>query len=311
VSDEGRMALLLRLSGPRPPVPAERAARVKAAFHAAWRRELRTRRRRRRLVWALAAALALALGLVARERLAPRPRPQGAAPVAVVEHASGEPGAPVARVLTAGARLVTGPHERLALRLVGGAALRVDHDTRLYLVSASEVGLERGALYLDSGAAAASLTVRTPLGAVRDVGTRFEARLLGATLRVRVREGSVSFGPDGRIAHAGQELRVSPAEPPSVEPARGYGPDWDWVASAAPMPAVDGRPLCSYLDWIAKEKGWTLRFADATARRRAEAAVLHGSLEGLDPDQALGVLLRSSALRSRLVAGELRVEIGP
>ena len=55
--------------------------------------------------------------------------------------------------------------------------MRLDADTRLGLVSGSVLELHRGAVYVDSGALAQRLEIRTPFGIARNVGTRFDVRL--------------------------------------------------------------------------------------------------------------------------------------
>ncbi len=65
----------------------------------------------------------------------------------------------------------------MALALRDGVSLRLDHDTRVALVSADRVDVTAGAVYVDSGVSgpsAARLQVGTPAGVVRHVGTQYE-----------------------------------------------------------------------------------------------------------------------------------------
>lgn len=174
---------LLLLAGRRPAVPKADAAIVKAAARAEWRRTVKAERRRKlafrgaSALLAVAAALLVVLNLDSWRRTAPVP----VVAVATLEVATGpvrtgtvglRPGDSVA----AGSVLETGP-SRTALRLTGGASLRLDVDTRLRLDSASRLTLGRGAVYVDSGAEAGPLAIATPLCVVSDIGTRFEVRL--------------------------------------------------------------------------------------------------------------------------------------
>src|SRR2546428_7243370 len=61
-SSDDAIARLIRLAGPRPPVPQERVARVRGNVHARWREALR--RDRRRIVVLVAAPLAAAIIVV-------------------------------------------------------------------------------------------------------------------------------------------------------------------------------------------------------------------------------------------------------
>ena len=53
--------------------------------------------------------------------------------------------------------------------------------------------------------------------------------------------------------------------------------------------------------------GWILQYANAGVAEAAGRTILHGSVEGLQAEQALGVALATSGLQYRLRAGELLV----
>ena len=308
--EDETVATLLRLAGPRPAVPEERAARARVAVHEAWREAVRARRRRRVFVLTGAATLAASLAFVDLPRiLAPPPGPKVAAPkVATVERAL--PGAPLpqGRTLFAGDTVETG-RGRLALRTTGDVSLRLDEGTSLRLLGTSRVALAAGALYLDAAPGRSGFVVETPLGPVTDEGTQFEGRLTAGGLRLRVREGRVTLHGSGgaeRVA-AGEELR---AEDGRFERARvdTTGPEWAWVEGLARAPAIEGRSLRGFLEWAARERGLTLRFADDDARASAERVRLRGSIEGLTPSEALEAVLPTTGLRARIEGPSLRLE---
>ena len=74
------------------------------------------------------------------------------------------------------------------------------------------------------------------------------------------------------------------------------GTEWLWVLEAAPAIDIDGRSLAFYLDWVARETGWQIRYADEALERSAETIVLHGTIEDLRPDESLSVILEGSGL---------------
>jgi hypothetical protein len=86
-----------------------------------------------------------------------------------------------------------------------------------------------------------------------------------------------------------------------------YGPEWDWAAGLAPAFEIEGRSLQAFLDHVTREEGWTLRYANPTLADAASRIILHGSVEGLRAEDALGVSLATSGLQYRLRAGELLV----
>ena len=210
-----------------------------------------------------------------------------------------------------GAALRSGdPEGRASLRLAGGATVRLDAATRLRLASAAILELESGAVYVDTGAGRGPIEVRTSLGTVRDVGTRFAVQVAPETaLRVRVRDGEVLTERRGRTyrTQAGEELelrRNGTSERRAVAP---YGPSWEWTLEAAPAFDIEGRSLREFLDWVSRETGWRIVFPDERLADSAAKIVLHGSLGGLRPDRAPFAVLPGAGLEGALRDGELVV----
>jgi ferric-dicitrate binding protein FerR (iron transport regulator) len=304
-------------------LPASDLDEIRAGLRATWRargeeadHRAAVPPRRARAAWtaALAATLAAAIGLVWWWGTRPL---STSVSLAQVEAVAGRaelvaPGAP--RPLVVGARLrrgaslrtaadPAGAAGRVALRLAGGASLRVDAGSRVRLSGPSTVSLEEGALYVDSGGGrGAPIEVVTPLGSVRELGTRFAVRLAGAgpALVVRVREGAVAAATGGRrlVARRGEELVVRADGTAATRPAAAWGPDWAWVMAAGPRFASDGRTVGELLDWVAAETGWRVELDEgARARRRV---VLHGDIGALPADRAAFVLLPGAALTAEL-----------
>jgi ferric-dicitrate binding protein FerR (iron transport regulator) len=306
---------LLRLAGPRPGPPPDVSARVRAAAWTAWRREVAARRRRRYL-WA-AAGVAVALAAIALGRPAPHPpsAPAPASPVIVLARVTGggvhrvEPqGAAVplrsGDGLPVGAWLETARDGRAAWRM-GGASVRQDTETRLQVLGPSAVWLERGGLYVDSGASgSAPIEVATAEGRVRELGTQFEVRRSAQGVRVRVREGSVVLlrGDNGHEARAGQGLDVGTG-PLVRRTVPLHGPGWSWVEEVAPEFPLEGQTLQSLVAWTARETGWSIRFSRPADARRAGRMTLHGSAAGLAPSQALPTVLPTCGLAWRRQGG--------
>lgn len=320
------IAELVRLAGARPTVPRERAARVEAAVHEAWLEATGLRRRRRVATWtaaaSLAAALALAVGLGFWQRAAP-PAPAVATVERVSGRVSGGAGsgresdgvAPVVEgaAVAAGASVRTAGDGRVALRLLDGPSLRLDVDTELTLLAADRVRLAAGAVYVDSQGGRA-VTVETPWGEVEERGTQFEVRLLearlpGQAVRVRVREGAVELAAADRSwqAGAGAELLLTAGGELTRGVVPFHGRPWQWVQEIAPTFEIEGRTLGEFLAWVARETGWQVRWREAAKAPQAIANVLHGSVEGLPPEQALAAVLPTCGLAHRLDGGNVVV----
>lgn len=316
------VARLLQAAGPRPAVPEERTSRVRGAVHAHWRRTIATRRRAWLIAWSAVpvAAAAVAVVLVASGALKKmRLTPPAAGPVATLERSEGSvlwlngPSPGVGAGLDAASALETGVDGRVALRLGGGASVRVDVRTRLRLISDDELALDRGAAYVETSGAAASgatVMVRTALGTVRDIGTRFQVRASPEALRVSVREGVAAIEHRGRAhsAPAGTGLTMDDDGNVTSRPVPPFDAEWDWVQEVAPPFDLEGRRLGEYLAWIGKETGLRIEYADASIPADASSVLLHGSVEGLRPDETLEAVLPTCGLRHRIGAGAVVIE---
>lgn len=318
------LARLLRLAGPRDPVPADSLERVRRAAHAEWQRVV-DRRARHALHLRSLAALGVAATLVVAFAWWRRPAPAPAPVVAVLQRAEGlvwlrqspasgdVAAAPVSGgAITAGTWIETGPTGRAALRLDDGTSLRLDVSTRARLESAAILDLSQGAIYVDSGLphSRSQLEIRSAFGVARDIGTQFELRLTAHALRLRVREGRVDLDHAGsvHVAEAGEELRLLDGRPleRGTVPLRGEA--WDWTQAIAPAFAIEGRPLRAFLDWYARESRYLIDTSKVPAGASGEAALIHGTIEGLTPEEALRAVLPTCGLSHRLAGETLIVE---
>ena len=316
------IARLLDQAGPRPTAPDEKQARVRKAVRAHWRAEVDAASRKRRLTWAaaaLAAAAAIAVmigwGWWSRagrpsgpeESIATLLRAEGSV------HLAGGGLLKSGDTLAPGGEIETGPDGRAALSLSDGSSLRLDSGTRVRLAAGPVLELDRGSVYIDSGAGHARrdfLEVRTRLGVVRDIGTQFEVRLRDDELWVSVREGLATLARAGRsfAAPAGTRLVAGAAGGVESRALPVLGPEWDWVLAIAPEFRIEGRTLGEYLDWLSRETGWRVQFADPSIDREAPTIVLHGSVAGLRPDETPPAVLPTCGLRHRLSGSTLVIE---
>lgn len=314
MSDDRTVESLLRLAGPREPVPADRLNRLRAAAHADWQVHVRARRRRVAVAWSLGGVAAAAVvGLVVLQTPDVGPPAGSAAIAATIESLGGDvtlsgtlDGASPARLrvgesVPVGRDASTTAGSYAALRLPSGATLRMDEDSALHLEASDAVVLTKGAVYINAGGPA-SLEVRTRFGNVRDVGTKFEVRLMPSGVRVRVREGAVQVGRDGRVhdARAGDELALDAAGAATRQAIPASDDVWAWTTAPGPVFKIEGRSLREFLDWVARENRWELRFADVAVEEKANTTTLHGSIQGLSAQQALSAVVPVSGLEHRL-----------
>ncbi len=318
--DDAAIAAVLKHAGRRPEVPSDVMAEVKSAARSQWRWTLQAERRRRRLRAGgvvgglLAAAAAMLLTIKAPSGFLPSSEPVATVEVAA-KAANGEviEGLPqLGDSLRAGA-LVETTGSGMAIRLFSGVAVRLDKDSRVRLRSRSSLELLHGAIYADAGDASPSsksealVTVRTDLGTVRDLGTRFAVRLDAPSthLEVLVRDGSVELEHDDRkdIADGGEALILSPDGSLSRRRIPTSGPLWSWTLEALPTFDADGRPLHDLLVWAAYESGRRLHYASPEVESAA-SEIVFGSYADLSLQEALETSLASSGLRASTEPGE-------
>ncbi len=330
---EREIAQLIAGAGRRATLPGAELTAIAEAVRDEWEVVIAAQRQRRlrnrRLVplaLAASALLALALAWWWGERGPSRP----AAPPEVVatiemarqplrnEEAGGQAGraAGVGEGLRVGAVAETGGGATAgpaALRWGGGQSVRLAAGTRLRLLSAAGMALERGAVYVDAQGGGGALEVETAFARVREAGTQFEVRVEpGLALRVRVREGVVALVRDlgSSAVRAGEEVRLQRDGRMSrgrVEPDAAV---WDWVLEAAPSLDIEGVLLSDYLSWLARETGWQVGYSEERLPGLVRGIRLHGTIEGLAPDDSLGLVLPGSGLGYRLEAGRLTITPG-
>jgi hypothetical protein len=317
---------LLKLAGPRRMPDAAQMDRARAAARADWT-ELVQRRTRRRVVWTLmgAAVAASVIGglgwpWLARHRATPGVRSESVAslrtvagPVFLVTPDGRRSAIASGARIGAGERLETSNNGRAAFVLTGGVSVRLDQGTAFVLDGPDAATLERGAAYVDSGGEprAAALEIKTAFGSVRHVGTQFEVRLQDSLLRVWVREGTVAVERGGTrwTSQSGEALTLSGSGPPVRKMIPTFGSDWKWVADLAEPFHLEGARVPAFLQWVSREQGWRWQLEDPRMLDHIEQIVLHGSIDGLTPEEALAAVLPTCGLTFRLEGERLIIGI--
>ncbi len=319
--EEREVRRLLERAGPRPEMAYEDFAEIRVAAREEWRRAVDARSTRRRTLAPLALAASALLALAAGWWLWRAETPLPVETLATVERIEGAVGERLAvgDALAAGAVLATGAESpsRLSIRLADGHSVRLDAGSELRLVSPSSLELARGAVYVDSGLdqTAGGLVVSTEFGDVAEIGTQFEVRLApgeGAALRVRVREGAISLRHDSTSldAAAGEELTLGADGTVRRTEVGVHGAAWSWVEAAAPSLAIEGVRLGRYLEWVSRETGLSVGYEDPELAGAVAEIELHGTIEGLTPEESLRLVLPGAELGYRVEAGRLLVERG-
>ena len=312
---DNQIADLLKLAGRRPSPGAERMQQARDAARLEWRRSLAVRGRRRMVMTGAAAASVALLAAsgwlwtMRSPKIVERPEiatVQVAVGAVRITDADGRPVAAVdgaMRRLRAGDRVEVADRGRAAFQLGEGTSIRLAGGTAVVFVSIGRLQLAQGGVYVDADPVrrAGSVTVETPFATVSHVGTQFELRSDPGSLDVRVREGEVSVDlPAGRLTtHAGEALLIDREHRVERRTIATSGPDWAWVTTMAQPFVLEGATVPAFLAWASREQGWRWEYADGAARRIAERAVLHGTIDGLSPEEAVRAVLPALGLASR------------
>jgi ferric-dicitrate binding protein FerR (iron transport regulator) len=298
------LAELIRAAGRRPAPRAADYERVLAASRVAWQAKLRAHRRR--YWYALAAVLALvAVGLVSMLLQSPAPIAARAAIVqgqveSLIAHTAEWTPVAAGAAIREGARVRTVGDGRAAFELAAGVSLRASNATEWVFAGPRRIELAAGTLYVDSGttAAARGVEIATAFGVVRDVGTQFEVRALATGLRIRVREGLAELLQIGKSdivpTAAGEQLAIDGSGRMQRSTLATDDTEWAWTQSLATPPRMEGRSAFEVLEWVARESGKRLVFADTDVERRLHGAILHGESRDLEPLEVLDVLVATT-----------------
>jgi ferric-dicitrate binding protein FerR (iron transport regulator) len=215
--------------------------------------------------------------------------------------------------LRVGDRLTsTGP---VLVALNRGGTVRIAAGSSIEVTAAASLSLGRGLIYVDIPSESGTtppLRVSTPAGAIEHVGTEFELKSDGQSVRVRVREGRIRFLGEGAplLADAGTELLATPGKAPAAGSIDVYGGDWLWAAALAPDYEIEGMPLIGFLQWVSRELGRSLDFADVNTRQIADRTILHGSISHQAPIDAIANVLATTSLTYELRGSTLWVRSG-
>ena len=331
--DDSSLASLLKLAGERPEIPLSVESRVYhkvqkewqsatvkpngdkvyEKVHKSWRRDVF---RGTVLRWiapaGVAATAVIAMVLVSQ----PDPLPiRVAATVSrVVGTGPISSEYPQGTSVHEGEVISTGSDEGLSLLLARSESLRIDENTRIRIDTADRFTLLGGRVYADTGQFVyrnGGLKIDTEFGVVTDVGTQFSIVATDQSLEVAVREGRVDVRSqsDTYAARMGERLTLVEGKGGSIAELDTHDVYWDWVVDLAPTFNMTNKSLLDFLKWAARETGRELQFENNESRMFAMRTDLHGSAEGLTPDEALEAVLATTSVRYRIEDDRIIIEI--
>ena len=315
------IAKLIRYAGARESVNDERFARAHGRVNEHWQNVVRTRRRQRRQrllgQFALAASVLAVIGVALVTWRAALP-PAGS-DVLLVNRVIGDvrmDGVPMRAgdAVTADSTIETASNGRIALQLPDGKSLRLDTSSHVIVADAGQFQLERGAVYVDSGADQdkSPVYVMTRFGVASDIGTQFQVRVDDERLRVGVREGlvEISRSDAGTVpVRSGTMFEIAADGTPREQDIEGNDQVWDWVETITPEFDIRDATLEEYLVWYTRQRGVALEWDDDMSRHNAQAIRLSGSISNLSLDDGFAFVHRIAPFDYEVANNALRVRV--
>jgi ferric-dicitrate binding protein FerR (iron transport regulator) len=203
-------------------------------------------------------------------------------------------------VVKAGMELEVREGAGVLLRVSPDLTVRFAENTQARFNAADELQLDAGQAFIDATSGAmAPLRVITPSGEVTHLGTQYQVRAGDHEVEVAVREGRAQLKTANltTVTEAGHWLLHRDA---SAAPLTGaLAADdvrFEWIG-ALPAPfKLEGATLASFLSWFHRETGLTPVYSDGVDAGRFAQVQLKGSIEDLEPFEALSYVLATADL---------------
>jgi hypothetical protein len=208
--------------------------------------------------------------------------------------------------LTAGGSVAAGSELRVRegagvlLRISPDLTVRLAENTRARFDAADAIELSQGQAFIDATPGArAPLRVITPSGEVTHLGTQYQVRAGDHEVEVAVREGRAQLKTASltTVAEAGHWLlhRDSAAAPLTGEIAAD-DVRFEWIGTLPSAFELEGSTLAAFLAWFHRETGLTPIYSNGIDAGRFAQVQLKGSIEGLEPFEALSYVLATADL---------------
>lgn len=196
----------------------------------------------------------------------------------------------------------------LQVREGGGVLLRISPDltvrfaenTHAHFNAADELELDAGQAFIDATPGArAPLRVITPSGEVTHLGTQYQVRAGDHEVELAVREGRAQLKTALRttVTEAGHWLLHRDA---STTPLTGeLAADdvrFEWIGTLPTDFSLEGATLATFLSWFQRETGLTPVYSDGIDAGKFPQVQLKGSIEDLEPFEALSYVLATADL---------------
>ncbi len=197
--------------------------------------------------------------------------------------------------------------------LSNGGTLHIGRGAEIEAEASGGLRVHRGEIYVDISPDLPDRTlpfvVQTDEGRFQHFGTQFSVTAQASGTRLRVREGQVKWLAQDEVlvTKAGTELLIDEDRSVTRRAISTAGAEWALIESLPPDIDIENRLLADYLEWIARQMGRKLEYADPLARTIAGQTRLHGTVSGLSTRESLTTVMSSTSLQYEVSGRVIRV----
>ena len=213
--------------------------------------------------------------------------------------------------LTAGESLTVSNDGGALLRLSPDLTVRLGAGTHARLGNAQEIELTAGVAFVDATPGArAPLRIVTPHGVVTHLGTQYLVRIERDAIELAVREGRAELktGLVTSVAVAGEWLTQRDRDGVHTGKLPVDDPRFDWIAALPSEFRLDGATLNEFLAWFQRETGLSPTYGKGLDSAHLGQVQLKGSIESLEPLEALSLVLATADLAWRREGAKVIIE---
>ena len=314
---EEQISELLNKVGSRPEPPAMLAEQIKAEVKQAWRENVESTKKKQsqravRIFFATAASLVVAVLLFLPTDLTPSnfaSITKTVNAVHVLRNDQWQNISSLERSGTSGVAQVFGISEPIEIRtqenafasihMMNQLNLRVGAQSHIKVHSSSAIDVISGKVYIDSHDDVNnhnSISITTPYGSARDIGTQFAVEVSANSWTIQVREGEVEIQQENTQyrAIAGERILIGQDQTIQRVEITPHDESWHWTENVSDQFTLESATLSDYLTWISKETGLTFEYNSADIETAARATNLHGSVAGITPRESLEIVLSTT-----------------
>jgi ferric-dicitrate binding protein FerR (iron transport regulator) len=202
--------------------------------------------------------------------------------------------------VAAGADLQVRDGAGVLLRISPDLTVRLAENTHARIAAADQIELNAGQAFIDATPGArAPLRVITPSGEVTHLGTQYQVRAGAHEIEIAVREGraQLTTATLTAVTEAGHWLlhRDTAAVPITGEIADD-DVRFQWIGRLPTGFKLEGSTLAAFLAWFQRETGLTPVYSEGIDPGKFAQVQLKGSIEDLDPLEALSYVLATADL---------------